>query len=94
VVVRLRVGNLAFEIREAGIRAAFTRFGIVNAVQLVTDARSGNSLGVAFVTMGDEASARSALAWMDGALIGDRIVSVEEILEAREPERRGPTRGR
>jgi RNA recognition motif-containing protein len=77
--VRLRVGNLGFDVPERMVHAAFGRFGIVQQVELVTDPASGRSLGFALVTMGDEASARSAIAWMDGAVIGERVVRVEEL---------------
>jgi RNA recognition motif-containing protein len=91
--VRLRVGNLGFDVPEYVIHAAFARFGIVNDVDVVTDPESGRSRGFAFVTMADEASARSAVAWMDGAAIGDRMVRVEE-LEPDEAVKDARPRGR
>ena len=49
--MRLFVGNLAFASSEDSVRQAFTPYGDVSSVHLVTDRDTGQSRGFAFVEM-------------------------------------------
>ncbi|HKO51191.1 MAG TPA: RNA-binding protein, partial [Polyangiaceae bacterium] len=47
---RLYVGNLSFHSDTEAVRAAFTQYGEVTDVHIVTDRATGQSRGFAFVT--------------------------------------------
>ena len=78
---RLYVGNLAFHSTADTIRAAFAQHGEVTDVHLVTDRQTGQSRGFAFVTMGTNEQAATAISAMNGASLDDRALRVNEAEE-------------
>jgi RNA recognition motif-containing protein len=84
---RLYVGNLSFHSTSETVREAFAQHGTVSDVHLVTDRQTGQSRGFAFVTMGDDAQAATAMAAMNGAMLDGRPLRVNEA-ESR-PQRGG-----
>jgi RNA recognition motif-containing protein len=83
---RLYVGNLSFQSTGDSVRAAFTQFGEVTDVHVVSDRETGQSRGFGFVTMGSAAEAAKAIAEMNGALLDGRPLRVNE---AEERQNRG-----
>src|SRR6201989_3474690 len=83
---RLYVGNLSFNTTADGVRAAFTGFGTVSNVHLVTDPETGRSRGFAFVTMGTPEEAAKAIEGMDGRTLDGRPLRVNE---AEQRQQRG-----
>ncbi|MGE0551313.1 MAG: RNA recognition motif domain-containing protein [Kofleriaceae bacterium] len=81
---RLYVGNLSFNTNAEGVRAAFTEFGTVSDVHLVSDRETGRSRGFAFVTMGTPEEAAKAIEGMDGRTLDGRPLRVNEA-EQRQP---------
>jgi RNA recognition motif-containing protein len=81
---RLYVGNLSFNTTAEGVRAAFTQFGTVSDVHLVSDRETGRSRGFAFVTMGTTEEAAKAIEGMDGKTLDGRPLRVNEA-EQRQP---------
>lgn len=77
---KLYVGNLPFQIDEAGIEDAFAQYGEIAEVKIIKDRETGRSKGFAFVTFTEDASASSALE-MDGKEIGGRTAKVSEAME-------------
>ena len=75
---RLYVGNLSFNTNAEGVRTAFTQFGTVSDVHLVTDRETGRSRGFAFVTMGTPEEAAKAIEGMDGKTLDGRPLRVNE----------------
>src|ERR1700690_2534527 len=75
---RLYVGNLSFNTTADGVRTAFTQFGTVSDVHLVTDRETGRSRGFAFVTMGTVEEAAKAIEGMDGKTLDGRPLRVNE----------------
>ncbi|WP_394835930.1 RNA-binding protein [Pendulispora rubella] len=78
---RLYVGNLSFQASQESVRAAFSSFGEVVEVHVVSDRETGQSRGFAFVTMGSSQAASSAIAEMNGALLDGRPLKVNEAQE-------------
>jgi cold-inducible RNA-binding protein len=78
---RLYVGNLSFNTSEDTLREAFSRFGGVVEVKVVTDRDSGQSRGFAFVAMADAEGARKAMAEMNGSTVDGRALRVNEAEE-------------
>jgi RNA recognition motif-containing protein len=79
---RLYVGNLAFHTTEDVLQRAFSKYGNVSEVKLVLDRESGRSRGFAFVSMGTDEEANSAIQELNGADLDGRELKVN-IAEAR-----------
>ncbi|HEY2409005.1 MAG TPA: RNA-binding protein [Polyangiaceae bacterium] len=84
---RLYVGNLSFHSDTEAVRAAFTAFGEVTDVHIVTDRATGQSRGFAFVTMGSDEQAQRAIEGVNGQVIDGRPLRVNEAEER--PQRGG-----
>jgi RNA recognition motif-containing protein len=85
---RLYVGNLSFQSSTESVREAFTSFGEVTDVHLVSDRTTGQPRGFGFVTMGNDAEAQKAIQGMNGAMLDGRALRVNEA-EARAPRAGG-----
>jgi RNA recognition motif-containing protein len=64
---RLYVGNLSFNATNDTVRAAFSAFGEITDVHVVSDRETGQSRGFGFVTMGSADAAQKAISEMNGA---------------------------
>src|SRR3954462_1224268 len=69
---RLYVGNLPFNATADDVRSAFEGVGEVSDVHLVMDRETGRARGFAFVTMGTDEAAQTAIQQLNGALLGGR----------------------
>lgn len=78
---RLYVGNLSFDSSTESVRAAFTQFGEVTDVHLVSDRETGQPRGFGFVTMGSAQEAQKAISEMNGAMLDGRALKVNEAEE-------------
>jgi cold-inducible RNA-binding protein len=87
---RLYVGNLSFQTEENGLTEAFGADGRqVVSVQIMMDRETGRSRGFAFVDMGSDADAQSAIEAMNGTELDGRALRVNEA----EPRAPGGGRG-
>ncbi|MFP5239539.1 MAG: RNA recognition motif domain-containing protein [Acidobacteriota bacterium] len=77
---KLYVGNLSFSSTEDDVRNAFSAFGEVYNVSLITDRETGRLRGFGFVEM-DEEGAKAAIQGMDGKELGGRTLKVNEAQE-------------
>jgi hypothetical protein len=75
---RLYVGNLPFNATVDDVRSAFEGVGEVSDVHLVMDRETGRARGFAFVTMGSDEAAQTAIAQLNNALLGGRPLRVNE----------------
>jgi RNA recognition motif-containing protein len=89
---RLFVGNLAFQTTEEDLRNAFAAHGSVVDTKIITDRETGRSRGFAFLTMGTDQEAATAIEAMNGAMIDGRALRVNEA-EERRPRAGGPGGG-
>jgi RNA recognition motif-containing protein len=78
MATRLYVGNLPYTASEQQLTEMFSAFGEVVEVRIVTDRDSGRSKGFAFVEMSTDAAARAAIDGLNGTLLGDRALTVNE----------------
>lgn len=76
--MRLYVGNVAFSSTEDSLKAAFSQFGQVDEVAIITDRDTGRSRGFAFVTMANDDEAQTAIEEMNGQEVDGRTISVNE----------------
>ena len=72
------VGNLSFKTTQEELQAAFSNYGVVERVSIVTDRDSGQPRGFAFVEMSDSGAAQTAIAKLNGAELDGRALSVNE----------------
>ena len=78
---RLYVGNLSFNTTQASIENAFAVAGEVREVAMPTDRETGQPRGFAFVTMGNQQAANSAIAQLNGLMLDGRAIKVNEAQE-------------
>jgi RNA recognition motif-containing protein len=82
---KIYVGNLSFQTTESDITQAFSGFGPVESVSIITDRDTGRSKGFGFVQMADAADADKAINALNGTEMGGRNLTVNE---ARPMEKR------
>jgi len=87
--MKLYVGNLSFTSTESEIRHAFSEYGTVDSVSLITDRDTGRAKGFGFVEMNHDNEAKAAIEGLNGTQFGERTIVVSE---ARPKEDR-PARG-
>lgn len=73
---KLYVGNLSFNSTEADIEDAFSAYGTVSSVNVITDRETGRPRGFAFVEMSSDAEAQSAIEGMNGQNLDGRDLKV------------------
>lgn len=72
------VGNLNFQTTQEDLREAFTPYGTVEAVNIITDRDTGQARGFAFVEMSNRSEAENAIAALNGADLNGRAMNVNE----------------
>ena len=82
---KLYVGNLPYSASTEELADAFSQFGAVDSVRIITDRDTGRSKGFAFVEMASDDDAVNAIEKMNGATYNGRALTVNE---ARPMERR------
>ncbi len=73
---KLYVGNLSYNTTEEELRELFAEAGTVTEVALIKDRDSGASKGFAFVTMGSQDEANTAIQQLNGRSVGNRELRV------------------
>jgi RNA recognition motif-containing protein len=76
--MNIYVGNIAFAVTEADLRATFEAYGTVDAVRLITDQLSGQPKGFGFVEMPAASEAQAAIAGLHGKELQGRALTVNE----------------
>lgn len=84
------VGNLSFRTSQDELMNAFSQFGNVERVNIVTDRDSGQPRGFAFVEMTNPNEAQEAISRLNGAELNGRAMNVNE---ARPKPQGGERRG-
>jgi RNA recognition motif-containing protein len=72
------VGNLSYQTTQDDLHAAFSAYGAVERVSIVTDRDSGQPRGFAFVEMTERNEAENAIAALNGAELNGRALNVNE----------------
>ena len=75
---KLFVGNLSFQTTEDEVLRAFTPYGNVESVSILTDRMTGQSRGFGFVEMPDRTEAQNAINALNGAELNGRALNVNE----------------
>jgi len=90
--MKIYVGNLSYEVTEEDLRQEFGAFGEVASANIISDKYSGRSKGFAFVEMATKSEAEAAITSLNGKMIKDRTVVVNEA-RPRTDNRSGGYRG-
>jgi RNA recognition motif-containing protein len=77
-MTNLYVGNISYETTEDDLRSAFTSFGAIERVNIVTDRDTGRPRGFAFVEMAEQDAAEKAIAELNGSELQGRAITVNE----------------
>ena len=75
---KLYVGNLPFTTDETQLQALFAQAGTVETVSLVRDRETGRARGFAFVEMGTDEEAQTAINKLNSFELGGRALTVNE----------------
>jgi RNA recognition motif-containing protein len=72
------VGNLSYDVSQDQLHNAFSAYGAVEKVNIITDRDSGQPRGFAFVEMSDAQQASDAINALNGAELNGRAMNVNE----------------
>ena len=72
------VGNLSFQTTQDELFAAFSNYGNVERVNIITDRDSGQPRGFAFVEMTERRDAENAISVLNGYELNGRALNVNE----------------
>ena len=75
---KLYVGNLSYSTTEDDLREAFAKIGEVQSATLIIDQTNGRSKGFGFVEMASDEDAAKAISTMNGTMLFDRTITVNE----------------
>src|SRR5215467_14052038 len=75
---KLFVGNLSFNITENDLQDAFAAHGTVLEANLMMDRATGRPRGFGFVTMGSPEEAQKAVDALNGTMLDNRNITVNE----------------
>lgn len=76
--MNIYVGNLPYAVTDAELREAFSRFGEVSRVQLISDKFTGESKGFGFVEMDNNSQADAAIKGLNGTEMKGRKITVNQ----------------
>ncbi len=79
--MRLYVGGLPYQTTEQDLIDLFSQGGEVASAVVITDRDTGRSKGFGFVEMNNDQEARSAIDRLNGTVMGDRTITVNEARE-------------
>ena len=85
--MKIYIGNLSYEVTEDELAAEFGVYGRVESVAIPSDKYSGRPRGFAFVEMPDKAEAEAAIAGLNGKVLKERTMVVNE--SRPRPDNRG-----
>jgi len=76
--MKIYVGNLSYEVTEEELRQEFQAFGEIESVSVITDKYSGRPKGFAFVEMPTASEAQAAISELNGKILKERTLNVNE----------------
>jgi RNA recognition motif-containing protein len=88
-IMRLYVGGLPYQTTEQDLFDLFGQAGHVIEATVITDRDTGRSKGFGFVEMSDDQGARTAIERLNGTILGNRTITVNEARERQATGSRG-----
>lgn len=89
MATRIYVGNLPYSADDQQLAQLFSAFGDVVEATIVMDRATGQSKGFGFVEMANDEDARKAIAALNGTMMGNRTIRVNEAQPRPERGSRG-----
>jgi len=86
--MNIYIGNLSHEVKEDDLQNAFEAYGHVKGIRLIRNRYSGESRGFGFVEMPIKAEAQSAIEGLNGTILNNKTLKVNETRPLRTIERR------
>jgi RNA recognition motif-containing protein len=80
-VMRLYVGGLPYSTNENDLISLFEQIGSVTSATVIMDRESGRSKGFGFVEMGSPEEGQRAIDQLNGSVMGNRSITVNEARE-------------
>lgn len=77
-MMNIFVSNLSFNIHDEDLRKHFSQYGTVASVKVIIDRVTNRSRGFGFVTMDDTNEAETAIRELNGVMLDDRSIKVNE----------------
>ena len=87
--MNIYVGNLSSDVTDEAIREAFASFGQVTTARVIKDKYTGQSRCFAFVEMGMQSQAQTAIRSLNGKELMGKEMSVSEARPRRDEGRTG-----
>ena len=87
--MRLYVGGLPYQTNEQDLTELFAQVGQVTEAAVITDRETGRSKGFGFVEMSNTQEAQAAIGQLNGTLLGNRTITVNEARERQTAGSRG-----
>lgn len=87
--MNIYVGNLAYSVTQDDLRDAFSPYGEISSVSLITDKYSGQSKGFAFVEMPNNAEADAAIKALNETSLKGRNIKVNQAKPRSDRPQRG-----
>lgn len=87
--MKIYVGNLSYNTTEDELREEFEVYGDVTSVSMVTDRETGRPRGFAFVEMSSDVAGQEAIAAMNGRMLKERAIVVNEAKPRTDNNRSG-----
>lgn len=78
MATRIYVGNLPYTTDNQQLAQLFSAFGEVLDAAVIMDRATGQSKGFGFVEMSDDAQAHNAIQALNGTMLGNRTIRVNE----------------
>ena len=76
--MNIYVGNLSYGMSEDELREAFSAYGDVASVKILSDRETGRSRGFGFVEMPNQSEGEAAITQLNGKELGGRTLRVNE----------------
>jgi cold-inducible RNA-binding protein len=96
--MKIYVGNLSYQVTEEELRQEFMGYGAVGSVSIVTDRYDNRPKGFAFVEMPTKSEAEAAIAGLNGKMLQEKSLVVNEARPKSESRgsfgNRGPVNNR
>jgi RNA recognition motif-containing protein len=87
---KLFIGNLSFNVADAGLNELFANMNIpIASLRIMRDVNTGRSRGFAFVELAPEADMESAIQQLNGKVLDGRPLTVNEARQQKPREFRG-----
>lgn len=82
--MNIYVSNISFSLTEEDLQQAFSDFGVVSSMKIITDKFTGKSRGFGFVEMENDSDAKNAIQELNGTELGGRELQVKEALPKKD----------